>query len=62
MDRYHLGADYLQDYRKAVMAVTPEDVQAVAKKYLDPDHMVIVAAGAVDATGKPTNKLPPPKP
>ncbi len=62
VDRYHLGADYLQDYRKAVMAVTPEDVQAVAKKYLDPDHMVIVAAGAVDATGKPTNKLPPPKP
>ena len=62
VDRYHLGADYLSDYRKAVMAVTPEDVQAVAKKYLDPDHMVIVAAGAVDATGKPTNKLPAPKP
>ncbi len=62
VDRYHLGADYLQDYRKAVMAVTPEDVQAVAKKYLDPDHMVIVAAGAVDAAGKPTNKLAPPKP
>ena len=35
VDRYHLGADYLQDYRKAVMAVTPEDVQAVAKKYLN---------------------------
>ena len=42
--------------------MTPEDVQAVAKKYLDPEHMVMVAAGAVDAEGKPTNKLPPPKP
>ena len=33
--------------------MTPEDVQAVAKKYLDPEHMVLVAAGAVDAQGKP---------
>jgi zinc protease len=56
VDRHHLGADYLSDYRKAVSAVTPEDVQAVAKKYLDPQHMVIVAAGAVDASGKPTTK------
>ena len=61
VDRHHLGADYLSDYRKGVMAVTPEDVQAAAKKYLDPEHMVLVAAGAVDASGKPTNKLPPPK-
>ncbi len=62
VDRHHLGADYLSDYRKAVTAVTPEDVQAVARKYLDPEHMVIVAAGAVDLSGKPTNKLPAPKP
>jgi hypothetical protein len=37
-------------------------VQAVAKKYLDPDRVVLVAAGAVDAKGKPLSKLPPPKP
>jgi zinc protease len=62
VERYHLGADYLSDYRKAVMAVTPEDVQAVAKKYLDPEHMVLVAAGAVNAKGKPTaDKLPAPQ-
>jgi zinc protease len=54
VERHHLGANYLGDYRKAVLAVTPEDVQAVAKKYLDPEHMVLVAAGAVDAKGKPT--------
>ena len=53
VDRYKLGADYLNDYRKAVEAVTPEDVRAVARKYLDPDKLVLVAAGAVDAEGKP---------
>jgi zinc protease len=53
IDRYKLGADYLNDYRKAVEAVTPEDVRAVAKKYLDPDKLVLVAAGPVDALGKP---------
>jgi len=62
VERHHLGTDYLGAYRKAVMAVTPEDVQAVAKKYLDPEHMVLVAAGAVDAKGKPTSgKLAAPK-
>ncbi len=62
VERHRLGENYLNDYRKAVMAVTPEDVQAVAKKYLDPEHMVLVAAGAVDAKGKPTaDKLAAPK-
>ncbi|HKB05573.1 MAG TPA: pitrilysin family protein, partial [Gemmataceae bacterium] len=53
IDRYQLGADYLNDYRKAVEAVTPDDVRAVATKYLHPDKLVLVAAGAVDAEGKP---------
>ena len=34
----------------------------MAKKYLDPGHMVLVAAGAVDADGKPLTKVPAPKP
>lgn len=59
MERYKLGFGYLDDYRKAVAAVTPADVQAVAKKYLDPEHMVLVAAGAIDAKGKVV--APPPK-
>lgn len=61
IERHHLGPNYLDDYCKAVAAVTPEDVQAVARKYLDPKHMVLVVAGAVDANGKPLGKLPPPK-
>jgi zinc protease len=56
VDKYKLGADYLNDYRKAVAAVTPADVQAVAKKYLHPDRLVVTAAGPVDAAGKPLRK------
>ena len=45
VDRLGLGLNYLDDYRKGVSAVTPEDVQAMAKKYLDPDRLIIVAVG-----------------
>jgi zinc protease len=63
IERHHLGFDYLEDYRKGVAAVTPEDVQSVARKYIDPKRMVLVAAGAVDKEGKPVGKpAPPPKP
>ncbi len=61
VERNHLGFNYLDDYRKAVAAVTPQDVQAVARKYLDPARMVLVAAGAVDAGGRPIHKAPPPR-
>jgi zinc protease len=53
IERYKLGFDYLDRFQKEVQAVTAEDVQAVAKKYLDPKRMVLVAAGAIDAKGKP---------
>jgi zinc protease len=51
-----LGFDYLEKYRKEVEAVTPADVQAMAKKYLDPKSLVIVAVGAIDKDGKPLPK------
>lgn len=56
IDRYKLGSDYLNDYRKAVEAVTPEDVRAVAKKYLNPEKLTLIAVGAVDAEGKALKK------
>jgi zinc protease len=62
VERYGLGFGYLDDYRKAVGAVTPADVQAVARKFIDPKRMVLVAAGAIDSEGKPIHKAPPPKP
>ena len=61
IERFHLGFGYLDDYRKAVSAVTPQDVQAMAQKYLNPQHMILVAAGALDQAGKPLEKLAPPK-
>jgi len=61
IERFGLGFDYLQKYRKAVAAVTPEDVQNVAQKYIDPDRLVLVAAGALDTSGKPLKKSAPEK-
>lgn len=55
-ERLGLGLDFLDEYRKAVAAVTPDDVRAVAAKHLDPERMVVVAAGAIDDKGKPLGK------
>ncbi|HVK17287.1 MAG TPA: pitrilysin family protein [Fimbriiglobus sp.] len=52
-ERFGLGFDFLEEYRKKVAAVTPADVQAVARKHLDPNRLVIVAVGPIDADGKP---------
>lgn len=42
---YSLTADYLQTYRDNVDAVTVDDVQRVAVKYVHPDEMAIVIVG-----------------
>lgn len=55
-ERYGLGFDFLEKYRKEVDAVTPADVQAMAKKYIDPKSLTIVAVGAIDKDGKPLKK------
>jgi zinc protease len=51
-EQYSLGFDFLEKYQKEVAAVTPADVQAVAKKYLNPATLTIVAVGPIDAEGK----------
>ena len=56
IERYGLGLDYLERFRKEVAAVTAEDVHAVAKKYLHPDKMILIAAGPINAHGKPLAK------
>jgi zinc protease len=45
MERYGLGLDYLQRFSGLVNAVTVEDVQDVARKYLDPDVYALAVAG-----------------
>src|SRR6266850_395378 len=43
--QYRLPEDYWDTYPAKIMAVTAEDVQRVARKYLDPDTMQLVAVG-----------------
>jgi zinc protease len=56
IEQYGLGFDYLEKFEKAVGAVTPADVQEVARKHLHPSRMVLVGAGAVDSKGQPLKK------
>ncbi|MBI1749847.1 MAG: insulinase family protein [Acidobacteria bacterium] len=42
---YDLGLDYYSKYPARIMGVTPGDVQAVAKKYLAPGEMIVIAVG-----------------
>jgi len=43
--RYRLPADYWDKYPERLMAITKEQVQAAAVKYLDPARLQIVAVG-----------------
>ena len=45
VDLYGLGDDYLSNYVKNVLAVTPEDVRATAEKYIDPKKMSVAIVG-----------------
>ncbi len=42
---YDLPADYLQTYRDKINAVTLDEVERVAKKYISPDKIAIVIVG-----------------
>ncbi len=42
---YDLPADYLQTYRDKINAVTLEEVERVAKKYISPEKIAIVIVG-----------------
>jgi len=45
VDDYGLGDAYLADYVRNILAVTPEQVQQTAQRYLDPSRMSIVVTG-----------------
>lgn len=42
IEYYNLGLDYAERYPKLIGAVTKTDIQRVAQKYLDPDHLALV--------------------
>jgi len=45
IERYDLGLDYYQRYEGLVQAVTREEALETARKYIDPDRLVIATAG-----------------
>jgi len=47
---YNLPEDYWDTYPQKVAAVTAADVQRVAQKYVDMDHLQIVAVGDASKT------------
>jgi zinc protease len=46
---YELPLDELQNYRERVNAVTPDDIQRVAKAYVKPDRLSVVLVGNAEA-------------
>jgi zinc protease len=45
IERHQLGLDYYHRYQDLVNEVTAEDVLATARKFIDPDTLVIASAG-----------------
>ncbi len=46
IERYHLPRDHYRTYLQRVAAVTPQDVQRAAQKYLTPGKMVVAVVGS----------------
>ena len=44
-DLHGLGADYLENYVKNILAVTPDDVRATAQKHIDPAKISMAIVG-----------------
>jgi len=49
MELYSLGLDYLHQYTSVINGITPERIQAAARKYLSADDLAIAVAGPVEA-------------
>jgi zinc protease len=54
---YDLGLDYYTKYAEQVAAVTTAQTAEVAKRYLVPDKMVVVAVGDLEKIGPELQKL-----
>ena len=56
---YGFPADYWETYPAKIMAVTAEDVQRVARKYVNPENIQLVAVGDVSKIKGPLEKYGP---
>jgi zinc protease len=45
IEQYDLGLDYLSRYPGLINAITPERIQAAARKWFDPDNLAVGIAG-----------------
>ena len=45
LERFQLGLDYYRRYADLVLDVTPEKILEVARKYIDPERLIITSAG-----------------
>jgi zinc protease len=57
MELYGLPEDYFDRYRENIGAVSKDDVERVAKKYVDPDRATIVIVGNVKDIREPLGVL-----
>lgn len=57
--RFNLPLDYWDRYPERINAITAADAQAMAKKYLDPSRLQIVAVGDSEGVGRALRKLGP---
>ncbi len=49
MELYELGDDYIMRYPSIIRAVTKKDIQAAARKYLDPERYALAIVGPYQA-------------
>lgn len=57
MELYGLPEDYFDRYRENIAAVGKEEIERVAKKYIDPDRALIVIVGSAKAIREPLGTL-----
>ena len=57
--RFNLPADYWDRYPERINAITAAEAQTMAKKYLDPSRIQIVAVGNAEGVGRTLRKLGP---
>ena len=57
MELYGLPEDYFDRYRENIAAIGREEIERVAKKYIDPDRALIVIVGSAKAIREPLGSL-----
>lgn len=58
MDLYGLPDDFLTGWIARIRAVTPEQVSAMAREFIRPEHMTVVVAGDIAKIGASVRALP----